>query len=132
MHWGRAAILLATSAFAADGQSRGARIFSGTEPLTGRLEGHAETMPASATACANCHAGAQPAGPALSAGTLLRPVARRGGPATVYTLDSFCLALRTGIDPAFVVIRRAMPRFELDDEQCASLWEFLTAAGRKP
>ena len=34
--------------------------------------------------------------------------------------------LRTGVDPASIVITRQMPRYTLDDNQCLNLWRYLT------
>jgi hypothetical protein len=37
--------------------------------------------------------------------------------------------LRTRIDPNYVVLGRAMPRFEPDQGQCEALWAYLTMDG---
>jgi hypothetical protein len=57
---------------------------------------------------------------------LLSPQRRRGGPASRYDRDAFCRLLRKGIDPAYVMINEEMPRYTLDDADCAALWRFLT------
>jgi hypothetical protein len=121
--------------------SRGARLFDGTEPLAGTLAGHSAPLPAVATRCSQCHAGpGGPGGPAatgslfapaLDRGALREARPRRGGPPVAYEAATFCRTLRTGIDPAHVVLPRAMPRFELDDVQCAALWDYLTQEVRR-
>lgn len=55
-----------------------------------------------------------------------KPGRARGGPPVAYEAATFCRTLRTGVDPAHVVLPRAMPRFEVDDVQCAALWDYLT------
>ncbi len=64
-------------------------------------------------------------GPPLDADALARPQARRGGPPTRYDAASFCSVLRTGIDPASVVLAQQMPRYDLADQDCADLWAWL-------
>lgn len=116
---------------------RGAALFDGRTPLAGHLEGHAEALPAHAARCANCHAdetatgpaAASPAfGPALGSTMLKQPRERRGGPPSRYDRDTFCRLLRTGIDPAHVMLPRAMPRYEMGDDECNDLWLHLTRA----
>ena len=112
---------------------RGARLFDGTEPLAGTLSGHSAPLPVEATRCTHCHTG-----PGASAGAasqfaspldrrrLREALPRRGGPPVAYEQASFCRTLRTGVDPAHIVLPRAMPRFDADDAQCAALWDYLT------
>lgn len=118
--------------------SRGARLFDGTEPLAGTLSGHRAPLPAAATRCSQCHAG--PGAPAATGSSfappldrrqLREPRPRRGGPPVAYEAATFCRTLRTGVDPAHVVLPRAMPRFEVDDVQCAALWDYLTQEVRR-
>ncbi|MDM0108044.1 hypothetical protein QTH97_24055 [Variovorax sp. J22R24] len=118
--------------------SRGARLFDGTEPLAGTLSGHSAPLPAAATRCSQCHAGPGAPGatgssfaPLLDRHLLLDARPRRGGPPVAYEAVTFCRTLRTGVDPAHVVLPRAMPRFDVDDGQCAALWEYLTQEIRK-
>lgn len=106
----------------------GARLFDGRTPLRARLAGHTEPMPPTATICLNCHHGQQSIGPPLTGASLKQAVPRRGGPATRYDASSFCKVLRTGIDPAYVVLNPEMPHYDVTLEQCASLWRFLTDA----
>ena len=103
-------------------------------PLRGRLAGHPDLLPVVATRCVNCHAvdgskrppGAAAFGPALGPATLARALARRGGPPSRYDADSLCRLLREGVDPAWVVIDAAMPRYEIDAAQCQALWASLS------
>src|SRR5204863_2269697 len=110
-----------------------------------RLSGHEIGLPTVATRCINCHAasgtaagGSAPDGPArgglaaarpyaspLSAEWLTLPRSRRGGPPSDYDLGRLCRLLRTGVDPAQVVISTVMPRYDATDAQCAALWQYL-------
>jgi hypothetical protein len=116
----------------------GARAFDGRSPLVARIDGHERTLPPQAAACANCHLpsrgpaspdGTRPAatslGPVLHRAALLEPAPRRGGPPSRFDQASFCRLLRTGEDPAGVLLPRAMPRYLLDDAACAQLWQHL-------
>lgn len=62
---------------------------------------------------------------ALDAAWLTTPRVRHGGPAVRYDEVSFCTLVRTGVDPAQIVIPPVMPRYDATDAQCASLWAFL-------
>lgn len=135
----------------------GARLFDGRTPMVARISGHADPMPAGVVACANCHrpvappADARPepaapattaaapaavastavastAGPVLGRDLLTRPLPRRGGPPSRYDAAAFCRVLRTGEDPAGVLLPRAMPRYEIDAAACDALWRFLNAS----
>lgn len=115
--------------------ARGARLFDGTEPLAGTLSGHSAPLPVVATRCIQCHTGPGKSSAAVSdfAPPLdrrqLREIrARRGGPPVAYEQASFCRTLRSGVDPAHIVLPRAMPRFDADEGQCAALWDYLTQA----
>ena len=87
-----------------------------------------------AARCINCHGslgegrreGALVAAP-LNRSALGESHARRGGPPSRYSRETFCHSLRTGIDPAGVVLDAAMPRYDLSDQSCGSLWDFLMA-----
>lgn len=111
----------------------GQALFDGLAPepdrrLTGRIAGHDRALPAEAARCVNCHTGAAGPtgfGPPLHAGTLAQPLARRGGPPSIYEEASLCRLLREGIDPAWVMVNQAMPRYDATDAQCAALWAWL-------
>jgi mono/diheme cytochrome c family protein len=140
--WGSLALLvLATAASADDGASaaRGRQLFDGDFALPARIAGQDFALPAQASRCVNCHgpargdaasqaAGAQRIGPVLTAGTLIDAVRRRGGPPSRYDAATLCTLLRTGVDPAHVIILRTMPRYEITDADCRSLWLHLTAS----
>lgn len=111
----------------------GRQLYEGTAAgampaLRGRLVGHDSDLPGIATRCINCH---RPAGAAAGFGTRLdadhlrRALPRRGGPPSTYDAAGLCRVLREGIDPAFVVIDQAMPRYQATDAQCSALWLWL-------
>ena len=111
---------------------QGENIFVGKESLPAKIAGHQEALPPQAARCINCHAPAQSkagkteSAPSLSSTWLQQAQARRGGPVFSYDRESFCTTLRSGIDPEYVILSRAMPRFEISNEQCLSLWLYLT------
>ncbi len=110
---------------------RGEQMFTGEQPLTGTIVGHDEPLPAFAAKCSNCHDANDPGkagyGARLTRAALVEPAKRRGGPASSYEPGSFCRLLRTGVDPVHVVILRTMPRYQIDDEGCMALWDYLMA-----
>jgi hypothetical protein len=114
-------------------------LFIGGVPLTGRLAGDETVLAPTATRCSNCHSsGDAPAastsgpsfGPTLSTRTLRQETARRGGPPSIYDEASFCRAVTTGVDPAYVVIRREMPRYDLPASDCKAMWLYLVGPAR--
>ena len=117
---------------------RGAALFHGKEPLTGRIRGHDQTLPPPVVRCANCHASASMPrrvgvqAPRLDARFLTGPRQRRGGPPTAYEQESFCRVLREAVDPGFILVAREMPVYVLSDAQCASLWSYLSRDGSGP
>jgi hypothetical protein len=126
-------LLIGSATFAADAADavRGRLLFEGQAELPARIAGQDFALPAQASRCINCHgasaAGTQRIGPILSAVTLAEPLARRGGPPSRYDAASLCKLLRSGIDPAHVLIPRTMPRYEINDVDCRSLWLHLMA-----
>lgn len=125
----------ASAADVEDGlQRRGGQLFRGDPPLPGRITGHALALPANAARCMNCHGvDATPTGstsiafgPALTHGWLTAAVSRRKGPPSRYDASAFCKVVRTGVDPAFIVVAQTMPRYEVDDRDCRALWAYLT------
>ena len=116
---------------------RGLQLYAGAAPLQATINGHAAPLPPGAARCVNCHAlgTAGPAraasapssfGPLLTRERLTQRIARRGGPPSAYDETSFCRLLRSGIDPAHVLIPRDMPRYEITDTDCRGLWLYLT------
>ena len=121
-----AVLAAATAAFLAlQGRAEGAALYEGRQPLVARVSGHEQPLPAMAARCVNCHEGAQAIGPALNERTLAQPLARRGGPPSRYDAVALCRLLREGVDPASVIVPRAMPRYEIDGRGCEALWAHL-------
>lgn len=122
--------------------AHGKRLFAGDAPMVGRIAGHELVLPSRANRCINCHAAgaALPSraasastpsfGPTLTANLLLGSHSRRGGPPSRYDEAAFCRLLRTGVDPAYVIVVRAMPRYELSAQDCRALWTHLTETER--
>ena len=136
-----AAVLLAAPGSAAPGDDaaaqRGLQLYAGTAPLQGTITGHSAPLPPAAARCINCHAAGsgEPTraasapssfGPLLTRERLTQRIARRGGPPSQYDETAFCRLLRQGIDPAWVLIPRDMPRYEIGDADCRALWLYLT------
>lgn len=120
--------------------SAGRALFEGQLSIPARLSGHDVDLPPAASRCTNCHrrdtappgsAGddTRSYGPRLDVRGLTESRARRGGPPSRYDAAALCRLLRDGVDPAWVLIDRAMPRFRASDAQCSSLWRFLTEGG---
>lgn len=109
----------------------GEAIYHRAEGVVPRIGG--EVLAARAARCANCHGeqgegrmeGTLTAAP-LNRGGLTGSQSRRGGPASSYSRDRFCQSLRTGIDPAGIMFKAAMPRYTLSEESCTALWDFVT------
>ena len=112
--------------------NRGEALFRGREPLDGTIRGHQSRLPAEVVRCHNCHARGKDqvakgtSAPRIDRSLLLESRPRRGGPPSSYDEPAFCKLLRTGVDPAFVLIAREMPVYDVTDAQCAHLWRFLT------
>ena len=112
----------------------GRGLFLGESPLWGVIAGHAEALPPQAVACANCHMGETGPGsgarfgPALNHAAMTELRNRRGGPPSSFSLASFCQLLRNGVDPAYIIITRRMPRYTLSDDQCRGLWRYIMEA----
>jgi hypothetical protein len=124
-------VLAGTRDNAAKGPSWSGRgLFFGETPLRGIVQGHERPMPPKLVGCANCHvpdltSGVSSAAPRLDRSSLTESRRRRGGPPSQFTPVSFCRLLRTGVDPAYILITRQMPRYTLDDGQCLELWQYL-------
>jgi hypothetical protein len=103
----------------------GAALYEGRQPLVARVSGHEQPLPALAARCANCHEGAQAVAPALNERVLTQALPRRGGPPSRYDARALCRLLREGLDPALVLVPRAMPRYDIDERACAALWAHL-------
>ena len=135
MTWFRLVVITLSLTELACGDSRskalGGRLFNGEPALTARLAGDPTLLPSAASRCSNCHQNADPNttsfGPVLTSTSLLNDLKRRGGPPSHYDLKSFCALLRTGLDPAHILIARTMPRYELDEDSCRALWKYVTS-----
>jgi Cytochrome c len=145
-----AAVLLAALAGSLGCQTResplvkqGKAAFTGSVPLKAHMVGHTTELPPSAVRCQNCHqtgpapASATPAptvsserpsdsfGPILNRSALTEARRRRGGPPSKYDAAAFCRLLKDGVDPAHVIIPMTMPRYQLSQQECDALWEYL-------
>lgn len=139
--WGGLALTLArANGTANNGVVSGERIFKGDAPVVAHVSGYGKPLTTEASRCANCHeigdeggrrraesSATEPIGPALSVEALTREAARRGGPPSSFDEASFCRLLTTGVDPAHIVVPRAMPRYDISESQCRDLWQYLTA-----
>jgi hypothetical protein len=110
----------------------GRGLFFGETPLRGIIQGHDRPLPPELVRCANCHvpdsratSGVSNATPRLDRSRLTEFRRRRGGPPSQFTPASFCRLLRTGVDPAYILITRQMPRYTIEGSQCLELWEYL-------
>jgi hypothetical protein len=107
----------------------GCAIFYGQHSVEAQLRDDDQLLPGSTTRCANCHSQTGPAdafAPPLTAATLFPAKIRRDGPASSYDQTTFCRAVRDGIDPVNVMLRKAMPHYRISDTECAALWHFVT------
>lgn len=127
-------------------QARGQALYEGRVRQEGQpvgaavLRGHTQALPQVAARCVNCHEPAREPdtgrwirfGPPLDRESLALPLRRRGGPPSSYDASTLCLTLRTGVDPAQIVLQQAMPRFGFSDDDCQALWRYLSTRRRKP
>jgi hypothetical protein len=111
----------------------GYSIYHGYLPVKGRIAGHDSDLPSRASRCANCHDAARGAirtarriAP-LTRVALTEPHSRRGGPDTTYAENSFCSLLHEGVDPAFVLVSRTMPRYDMSAFNCHALWTYVSS-----
>ena len=124
-----AVVYSASAAQSCDPSSLGCLIFNGQHAIPAHLRDDDRLLPDWTTRCVNCHT---PTGqgaafaPPLTAGNLLVATRRRGGPPSNYDPMTFCRAVKNGIDPAEVLLRKAMPQYQISDTECMALWHFLT------
>jgi hypothetical protein len=117
----------------------GERIYFGDVVLQFSAGNVVDQLPHGLSACVHCHSASKadrsgfPArlretkqAPTLTAASLLSEKSRRGGPPFAFDRDGFCATIRSGIDPQAIILRKTMPRFNATEEQCDSLWYFLT------
>jgi len=116
----------------------GRGMFFGRGALQATILGHAEALPPRLAACSNCHldeAGLSSStsfAPPLNRQWMTQLHGRRGGPPSLFSPTSFCRMLRTGVDPAYVLITRQMPHYTLSDDQCLGLWRYLMETSDEP
>jgi hypothetical protein len=109
----------------------GQDLFEGRVGAQAKMSGHSMALPVQASRCINCHESTRASRQTQNFGTqlnrriLMATIARRGGPASRYDALSFCKVIREGLDPANVVINSAMPRYQVSDAQCTSLWSYV-------
>lgn len=124
--------------------AEGQALFRGEQALRGSLAGQSMALPVMATRCSNCHETRQPlplsdqvASGASAARTYASPLSamwlqqarlRHGGPESVYDVRSLCQLLRTGVDPAMIMISTVMPRYQATQAECEALWAYLTSS----
>jgi len=119
---------LARAQTACDPADMGCAIFNGQHPMTAHLRDDERPLPSFATRCVNCHVGTstKPAfAPPLTHDALLGVASRRGGPLSHYDATSFCRAVKDGIDPAGVLLRKSMPHYRIADTECQALWQYV-------
>jgi hypothetical protein len=126
------ALALGGSAAAQDSEL-GLALYEGKVGIAATLRGHAQPLPSGLSRCISCHEPSREPtqGQAIFAmrldkKSLTEASKRRGGPPTRYERASFCRTLRTGIDPAEVLLHKSMPLFVLSEEQCTALWDHLS------
>jgi hypothetical protein len=112
-----------------DPSALGCLIFNGQHAIPAHLRDDDRPLPDWTTRCVNCHTqtGAAAAyAPPLTAESLLVAERRRGGPPSNYDSVTFCRAVKDGIDPSEVLLRKAMPQYQISDAECTALWQYLT------
>lgn len=107
--------------------------YSGPARMRARLQGFDALLEPSSVRCSNCHGvdgGGIPRG--VIKGTNIRSASlgnRRSASGAPWSYDagSFCTAVRRGIDGSGRILEPGMPRYDITDEQCRSLWNYVTA-----
>ena len=119
---------LANAETACDANDLGCALFNGQHPMAAHLRDDDRPLPAGTTRCVNCHVGTSKApafAPPLTHDALLGATSRRGGPISHYDATTFCRAVKDGIDPASVLLRKSMPRYQIADAECMALWRYV-------
>jgi hypothetical protein len=146
------AIAASTDGRARDASAaRAQRLFDEGAGVAASLRADTQLLPPSVARCASCHergddrrrgrgpgdaegsvtpvaGSAADTAPRLDAAALLKPASRRRGPPSRYDEASFCRLLATGVDPAGVVVARAMPVYVIDAADCRALWRFVVGS----
>lgn len=107
--------------------------YSGPARMRAHLDGIDALLEPSSVRCSNCHgvdAGGIPLG--VIKGTNIHSASlgnRRSASGASWSYDgaSFCTAVRKGIDGSGRILEPGMPRYDITDSQCRSLWNYVTA-----
>lgn len=127
----RAALLLLLAALAPAAAAEpladfAPRFFRGGQvgrPVTASIEGTSGALDASLFACSGCHGRAGEG--RREGGTLAADIRFGRLRAAGYDAGAFCRAVREGQGPGERPLARAMPRYALEEAECAALWEHL-------
>jgi len=133
---GAGAVAYERHASATKAQARGEALFHGALAMPAQLATHQALLPPLATRCSNCHevptatpgraaADPRPFANVLDRASLDAARSRRGGPPSRFDATRLCTLLRTGVDPAQVMLPETMPRYQATDAQCFDLWAYL-------
>lgn len=132
-----ACLFLTTTLLIADPRL-GEKIYLGAVPLSARIAGSSDELSPAAAKCVNCHGSdargvteGELRGSDIRTQVLQTAARRRGGPPSRYDRLTFCAALRSGHDPAGVVLARGMPRYRIPTIACTALWNYLEALQSK-
>lgn len=126
-------LFVTMSAISSETEQLGKKIFEGEVPVKAKLRHSSFELPSIASKCSNCHSVgpnteieeiASP--PELGRNRLLTPLKRGSGPPVAYNEESFCIAITKGRTPAHTLLSREMPIFEIDEQTCKALWNYLT------
>ena len=104
----------------------GAALTPGSAPASAPINPAATRQAGAPSAPGAASAPATSFGPGLTADSLTRDIPRRGGPPSHYDEAALCKLLSTGIDPAYIIIPRSMPRYDVAAADCTALWAYLS------
>jgi hypothetical protein len=123
--------------------SLGARLFEGTETLQARAYRSGVALGPAANRCANCHESAgggrvsDARSQSVTAERIRIPASLHVSPYPLgrkrqaYDIRTLCTFLQTGVTPEGIMLTEAMPRYVVDEFQCAALLRHLSSAARK-
>lgn len=127
------AVFVSMAASSSESQQLGQQIFAGEVPVKARLRYSTFDLPVSASKCSNCHSVGSNilvdelgSPPELGRARLLTPLKRVSGPPVAYDEESFCIVVTKGRTPSHVLLSQLMPLYELDEQSCKALWEYLS------
>lgn len=108
------------------GSASGAALTPASAPTTAPVNPAASRRASALGAPGAASTPAASFGPGLTADSLTRDIPRRGGPPSHYDEAALCKLLLTGIDPAYIIIPRSMPRYDVAAADCSALWAYLS------